>query len=71
MDLKIYGKVDLGKAPALASFTANGVTYQAADIFNEDENGNMAATIEISKSEPMVNADNPLTDIIADGVYRL
>ena len=66
MDLKIYGKVDLGKAPALASFTANGVTYQAADIFNEDENGNMVATIEISKSEPMVNANNPLTDIIPE-----
>ncbi len=66
MDLKIYGKVDLGKAPALASFTANGETYQAADVFHENADGNMETTIEISKTAEMINESNPLTDIIAE-----
>jgi len=63
MDLKIYGKVDLSQAPSLASFSANGETYQAADVFKENADGNMEATIEISKAAEMIGESNPLTDI--------
>ena len=66
-DLEIYGMVDLSQQPMLGSFEANGVTYQAADIFDEDADGNNVATIELSKSVPMVDeAEYPLTNIVAD-----
>ena len=63
--LDIYGNVDLSGTPMLGSFDVNGKTYQAADIFNEDNKGNMTATIEISKKAKMISADNPLTCITA------
>ena len=66
-DLEIYGMVDLSQQPMLGSFEANGVTYQAADIFDEDDEGNNVATIELSKKVPMVDeTNNPLTNIVAD-----
>ncbi len=66
-DLEIYGMVDLSQQPMLGSFEANGVTYQAADIFDEDADGNNVATIELSKKVPMVDeTNNPLTNIVAD-----
>ena len=66
-DLEIYGMVDLSQQPMLGSFDVNGVTYYAADIFDEDADGNNVATIELSKSVPMVDeAKNPLANIVAD-----
>ncbi len=60
-ELAIYGDVDMSKTPALGKFTVNGAEYQAADIFNEDADGNMAATVEISKKEKMVSeTENPV-----------
>lgn len=61
LELAIYGLVDLSKTPALGKITVNGKDYQAADICSEDNDGNMAATIEISKKEKMVDKDgNPI-----------
>lgn len=65
-ELDIYGKVDMSKTPALGTFKANGETYVAGDIFAEQNDGSMAATIELSKSATMVSASNPLTDLVAD-----
>lgn len=64
--LDIYGNVDMSKTPTLGTFKANGTTYTAADIFNEEADGTMAATIELSKSASMISESNPLTDIVAD-----
>ena len=66
MQLDIYGNVDMSKTPALGSFKVNGVQYFAADICEEDAQGNMVATVEISKAEQMIGESNPLTDIVAD-----
>ncbi|WP_337785095.1 InlB B-repeat-containing protein, partial [Prevotella sp.] len=61
LELAIYGLVDLSKTPALGKITVNGVDYQTADICGEDNDGNMCATIEISKKEKMVDKDsNPV-----------
>ena len=64
--LDIYGYVDMSSSPSLASFTANGTTYQAADIFDQNSDGNYEATIEISKSDEMISESNPLTDVTAE-----
>lgn len=64
--LDIYGKVDMSKAPALGTFKANSALYTAADIFNEQADGTMTATIELSKKATMISESNPLTDIVAD-----
>ena len=61
LELAIYGQVDLSKTPALGKVTVNGVDYQTADVCEEDNDGNMCATIEISKKEKMVDKDaNPV-----------
>ena len=61
LELAIYGLVDLSKTPALGKITVNGKDYQTADICSEDNDGNMAATIEISKKEKMVDKnENPI-----------
>ena len=66
-DVEVYGMVDLSQQPMLGTFDANGVTYQAADIFDEDADGNNVATIELSKKVAMVDEnENPLTNIVAD-----
>ncbi len=64
--LDIYGNVDLSATPTLGTFSVNGVQYAAADIFDEQADGTNTAQIEISKSETLVSAENPLTDITAD-----
>lgn len=64
--LDIYGNVDMSKSPALAGFKANGKSYIAADIFSETADGNMAATIELSKAEPKISVENPVSDLTAD-----
>lgn len=66
-ELHIYGNVDMSQAPALATFTANGTTYQAADVFDQDEDGNFFTTVEVSKSEMMVDADHPITATAENG----
>ena len=65
-ELDMYGMVDMSAMPALGKFTVNGTTYEAADIFSEDANGNMTGSVEISKTEPMISASNPITDVTAD-----
>ena len=66
-DLEIYGMVDLSQQPMLGTFDANGVTYQVADIFDEDADGNNVATIELTKSVSMIDeTENPLANIVAD-----
>lgn len=64
--LDIYGNVDLSNTPTLASFAVNGTTYQAADIFEEQADGTMTATIEVPKGQSMISEANPLADIVAD-----
>lgn len=66
-ELHIYGNVDMSQAPALATFTANGTTYQAADVFDQDEDGKFFTTVEVSKSEMMVDADHPITTTAQNG----
>ncbi len=66
-ELHIYGNVDMSQAPALATFTANGTTYQAADVFDQNEDGNFFTTVEVSKSEMMVGADHPITATAQNG----
>ncbi|MBQ8158369.1 MAG: hypothetical protein IJ081_05040 [Prevotella sp.] len=65
-ELAIYGKVDMSNTPALGTFKANGVEYIAGDIFTEQADGTMAATIELSKKEQMISDENPISDITAD-----
>lgn len=50
--------------PILDSFTANGVSYKADDIFTPDGD-NYTATIELFSYDPMISATNPLTDVVA------
>ncbi len=67
LQLDIYGNVDMSKTPALGTLTLNGITYQAADIFEEQADGTMAATIEISKLLSMVGENNPITTVADNG----
>lgn len=65
-ELHIYGSVDLTDTPLLGSFKANGDTYVAEDLFDEDDKGNLVGEIEIPSSAPMISADNPLEDIVVE-----
>ena len=47
--------------PVLASFKINGNEYAVEDVFGEQ----YEATLELSKAETMVSANNPLTDVTA------
>lgn len=47
--------------PILASFKANGKEYTVKDVFGEA----YEATLELSKTEAMISAENPLTDLTA------
>lgn len=62
-ELDIYGLVDYSQTPTLGSFALNGTTYDAEELFDEEEDGTRTATVEITKSETMISEDNPLTDI--------
>lgn len=64
--LDIWGEVETASSPALGSFKVNGQEYVASDIFAQDDNQNMVATIEISKKATVVSAENPLTDVTAE-----
>lgn len=63
--VEILGNVDMGQTPTLGSFSFGGVTYQAADIFTETADGQLTATIEVSKKGQMPSATLPLTDLTA------
>ena len=65
-ELEIKGMVDMGKAPMLGTFKANGVEYAAGDYFEQAADGSYAAQIELSKTATMISESNPLTDIVAD-----
>ena len=52
------------EVPMLASFTANGKEYLADDVFNA-EGDSYKATIELFSTDPMISAENPLTDVTA------
>lgn len=67
-ELHITGNVDTSTLPMLGSFTANGTTYQAADVCDEDEDGNNVANIEISKTATMVSkTENPVAFVVDNG----
>ena len=48
--------------PILASFKLNGTEYAADDVF-EIDGSDYVGSIKLSKTETMVSAENPLTDI--------
>ena len=58
-DLALYGLVDMSKYPALGTFTFNGVTYEAVDIFDETAEGVQEATIELFNAVELPSASNP------------
>ena len=63
MQIDIYGMVDMSLTPSLGELSVNGKTYAADDIFSEQNDGTMAATVEISKLETMISETNPLTGL--------
>lgn len=65
--LDIYGNVDMGHSPTLGSFTANGTTYAAVDLFDQDADGNYAATVEVSKAADMVGTANAVAATADNG----
>ena len=64
--LSISGNVDLSKYPMLGTFSFNGVTYTAAEIFDEVESGVQEARIEIASDDPVPSESNPITDLTFD-----
>lgn len=64
--LGIYGNVDMSLTPALGSFSYNGEKYNAADIFEESEEGIQVATVEIANAVALPSLENPVTDITCD-----
>ncbi|MGM9697508.1 MAG: pectinesterase family protein [Prevotella sp.] len=63
MQIDIYGNVDFSKSPSLGEFEVNGTKYAADDVFNEQADGTMTATVEISKKETMISEANPLANL--------
>lgn len=55
---------DEKEMPVLKSFSANGVTYEAEDVFQPDGD-NYVTTIELFSNETMISATNPVTNVIA------
>jgi len=64
--LDIYGEVNMAGSPALASFKVNGTPITVGEVFDANKDGDMEATIEISKKEKMISKENPISDIVAD-----
>ena len=62
-DIVIEGILDGTEkdVPVLASFKINGNEYTVEDVFGEA----FEATLELTKAERMVSANNPLTDVTA------
>ena len=63
MQIDIYGNVDFSQTPSLGEFEVNGTKYTADDVFNEQADGTMAGTVEISKLETMISESNPLSNL--------
>ena len=61
-DIVITGMLNgqMVEVPIFGEFTANGVKYIADNVFEGYD-----ATIEISKTQEMISATNPLTDVTA------
>ena len=64
--LSIEGNVDMSKYPALGKFSYNGVTYTAADIFDEIDENVQQTTIELFNDVELPSASNPLADLTFD-----
>ena len=64
--LDIYGNVDMSLTPSLGSFSFNGTTYNAVDIFEEVADGVQQATIELSNAVEFPSEANPITDVVCD-----
>lgn len=64
-ELDIFGMVDMSNSPLLDTFVANGETINAGDIFEQDNEGNYVATIEVSKTKTMISKSNPVSDVVA------
>lgn len=64
--LQIEGNVDMSKYPMLGTFTFNGETYQAADIFTETAPGVQEATIELFNDVALPSESNPITNVTID-----
>lgn len=64
--LDIYGNVDMSLTPALGSFAYAGTTYQVADIFEEVEEGEQTATIELFNDTDLPSASSPVTDVTTE-----
>lgn len=52
------------EVPMLESFTANGVTYAAEDVFEADGDS-YVATVELAAAETMISASNPIAEATA------
>lgn len=65
-DLALYGNVDMSKYPSLGSFTFNGTTYEAADIFKETSENVQEAEIELFNDVELPSETNPVTDVSCD-----
>lgn len=63
--MRIFGNVPADKVPTLGTFTLNGKDYDATDLFTEQPDGTMTASIELSKAVEMLGESNPLQDIVA------
>ncbi len=61
--LNVYGNVDMSAQPVLGSFSANGTTYDADKLFDEQKDGTMTATIELPKASTMISESNPVSAI--------
>ncbi len=64
--LDIYGKVDMSATPALGSFSYNGTSYRAAEIFTETSPNVQEATIELFNDVELPSETSQLTDITCD-----
>lgn len=66
-ELDIYGNVNMGGTPSLGKIKANGQTYDLSDVFEENANGDMEATVEISKTATMISESNPIEAVADNG----
>lgn len=63
--LKIKGNVSESLIPTLGTFSINGNQYDATALFTEQNDGTMAADIQLSKKSAMVGDSNPIADAVA------
>lgn len=66
-DLTIFGNVDMSNKPILATIEFNGLKYNVADIFQENDDTTFVATVKMSKKLPALSIQNPLTAVAEAG----